>query len=361
MYYGYSQVGKFITVYPRCDEEAVEMATELDRLTDGLSGPVVPFDSRFSPRSSVYYRYGSFSLQMPDGSTAAIRDPEGRLVKDSWNKPDWVVDPFAQRQTTSSDGSFASTPFRAMRALSQRGKGGVYQALDFRFDPPRPCILKQGRSGGEISWDGRDGAWLLRNEAKTLASLAKAGVEVPVTYAKFKTQQHQYLVMEHVEGESLQAFLEKRERRLPVRRVIDLAKQISSLVTQIHRAGWLWQDCKPANLILTSNGKLRPLDFEGACPLKQPIALDWQTPAFIAPQNPNTGNSASTAEDVYALGVTFYYLLTGRLPERSKRTHKLTLGRPVSKQFRELIENLLSLDPQRRPGIEEVNMLLASC
>ena len=362
MFYGYSQVGKFITVYPAHADEAVRIATELDRLTDGLAGPVVPFDSRFGPQSNIYYRYGSFDLLMPDGKTPAIRDPEGRLVQDSWNKPEWVEERFPKPRTTSTTGDLASTPFRAVSALSQRGKGGVYQALDFRLDPPRLCVIKQGRSGGEVSWARKDGAWMLRNEAKTLASLARAGIEVPITYAKFKLRQNQYVVLEHIDGESLQSFLEKQETRLPVRRVIELARQITSLLTRIHRAGWLWLDCKPANLILTPQGKLRPLDFEGACPIKRPVSPTWQTPAFVAPpQNVIPDNSVSTSEDIYALGVTCYYLLTGHFPERSKKSYKPILGRRVSREFRELIEKLLSIDPQRRPSIDEVNVRLASC
>ena len=360
MFYGYSQVGKFITVYPKNPDEAVTMAIELDRLTDGLSGPVVPFDSRFGPSSNVYYRYGAFELQMPDGHTPAIRNPEGRLVADSWNKPEWVAELFAQPRITSSGGDLASTPFRAVCALSQRGKGGVYQGLDFRFDPPRLCIIKQGRSGGEVSWARKDGAWMLRNEAKTLASLARVGIEVPATYAKFKLQQNQYLVLEHIEGESLQTFLEKQETRLPVRRVVDLARQISSLITRIHRAGWLWLDCKPANLILTPDGKLRPLDFEGACPINRPISQGWQTPAFVAPQNANSDQSISTSGDIYALGITVYYLLSGHFPERATAC-KPILGRRVSTQFRELIEKLLNPDAGCRPTIDEVNVRLALC
>jgi hypothetical protein len=360
MHYGYSQVGKFITVYPKNVDEAVTMARELDRLTDSLSGPVVPFDSRFGPASSVYYRYGSFDLQMPDGKTAAIRDPNGQLVEDSWEKPEWVDDPFARPTTTSSGGDLASTPFRVFKALSQRGKGGVYQAFDVSFHPPRLCVIKQGRAGGEVSWARKDGASMLRHEARTLANLARAGVEVPLTYSQFQLQQHQYVVMEHIEGESLQTILEKQETLLPVCRVVDFATQISSLVSRIHRAGWLWLDCKPANLILTPNGKLRPLDFEGACRLKQTVSPDWQTPAFIAPRD-GTDDSVSASEDVYAFGVTCYYLLTGQLPERSQKPHMASLGSRVSKQFCELIDSVLSPNSQVRPAIEEVNVLLASC
>jgi serine/threonine protein kinase len=362
LYYGYSQVGKFITIYPRNSSEAVSMAGDLDRLTTGKAGPRIPFDVQFAAGSSVYYRYGSFSLQMPDGSmTDALRDPEGNLIEDSrTEKPPWIVNPVMvppARPSISSNLGLRSAPFRVVQALSQRGKGGVYRGMDLRFDPPRSCIIKEGRAGGEIGWDGRDGTWMVKRERQALESLARAGIEVPLVYAKFKIDSHYYLVMEQVEGETLQTFLEKRQRRLSIRRVLEFARQISSLLARIHRAGWLWLDCKPANLILTRNGKLRPLDFEGACSVKRSVAPDWQTPAFKSPGS-ISGKSLSPSEDMYALGVTFYFLLTGRLPEGSKR--KSMYGRDVPKQLRRVIENLLSPDPQVRPGIEELTTVLAA-
>jgi hypothetical protein len=366
LYYGYCQVGKFITIYPQDTSQAVSLARDLDRLTTGCSGPRIPFDSHFAPDSSVYYRYGSFGLQMPDGSTIdALRDPEGKLIEDSRcsveSKPQWVVDPFVQanaHRSRPAKSGLSNGPFRVVRALSQRGKGGVYQALDLRFDPPRPCIIKQGRAGGEVSWEGKDGTWMLKHESEVLESLARTGIEVPMIYDRFKIDPNFYLVLEQVVGVTLQTFLEKRQRRLSIRRVLDFTNQISSLLARIHRAGWLWLDCKPANLILTPNGKLRPLDFEGACSIKEPVSSDWQTPAFKSPGSSKNAGSLSTADDMYALGVTCYFLLTGRLPEGSNR--KSMSGRHVPKQLRSFIETLLSPDPRLRSRAGELMTRLAA-
>ncbi|MBA3883617.1 MAG: hypothetical protein H0X73_13150, partial [Chthoniobacterales bacterium] len=57
----YSQVGKFLTVYPRSTEEALQLARELHRVTSGLPAPRVPYDLRYRVRSVVHYRFGSFS------------------------------------------------------------------------------------------------------------------------------------------------------------------------------------------------------------------------------------------------------------------------------------------------------------
>src|SRR5215210_6426748 len=76
LFYGYSQVGKVFTVYPRTDAEAVELAARLDELTRRLPAPAVPFDQRFG--GGVYYRFGAFArmeMEHADGRrTPAIRD-----------------------------------------------------------------------------------------------------------------------------------------------------------------------------------------------------------------------------------------------------------------------------------------------
>src|SRR5204863_196337 len=82
-------------------------------------------------------------------------------------KPDWVSDPFLGRGAGGAAAHAESplgTTFRAFQALTQRGKGGVYKALDLSAHPPRLCIMKEGRSVGELTWDNRDGRWRVRHE-----------------------------------------------------------------------------------------------------------------------------------------------------------------------------------------------------
>src|SRR5207247_634689 len=100
-------------------------------------------------------------------------------------KPDWVTDPFAaaRRNRTRGKAQRANKhSFHVLRALVQRGKGGVYQAIDAQSNPPRLCLLKEGRKHGEVSWDGRDGAWRVRNEERVLSQLLNHGMNVPKVY-----------------------------------------------------------------------------------------------------------------------------------------------------------------------------------
>jgi hypothetical protein len=367
VFYGYSQVGKFLTVYPRSAEEAVRLARELHRLTRDLSAPAVPFDLKYRDDGCVYYRYGAFTgveVEGADGERAyAIRDPEGNLVpdrRDSAVAPAWAADPFLPRHPRPQS-TPASTPlrttFKAFRALKQRGRGGVYHALDLSVMPPRLCVLKEGRKDGVVDWDGRDGVWRIRHERRVLASLHGAGVDVPRVYSSFRAGKNYYIAVEFIEGESLEEWLCRRRRRLTVASALAHGAELARLIARIHAAGWVWRDCKPGNVIITRDGRMRPLDFEGACPVDSPDPLPWGTTCYVPPELWDAFRGQSRApEDLYALGAVVYLLLAGRPPDDSEPIGKIRKGVPEAAQ--KVVERLLDSDPCRRPGAYEAALRL---
>lgn len=366
LYYGYSQVGKFLTVYPRTDEEAVMLARALHLITRHTSAPAVPFDLKYRADGCVYYRYGAFKameLERPDGTRAfAVRDGDGRLVtdvRDSAATPDWVADPFPQRRTAHARRDATESPlkttFRAFRALAQRGKGGVYRALDLSGRVPRFCVLKEGRRDGEVGWDGRDGFWRARHEARVLAALATSGAGVPRLYASFEADGNFYVAVEHVEGVNLENWLGRKRRRLPLARALRYSIELAEVLARVHAAGWVWRDCKPRNIILTPRGRLRPLDFEGACPVARPDPVPWGTPSYIPPEwdEEFTGQSR-LPEDLYALGSIIYLLLAGCPPDDAHALPLERLRRNVPAAARRVVAELLDADPRHRPPARAV-------
>ena len=367
--YSYTQIGKVITVYPASDAEAVALARRLHELTRGLSAPNVPFDLRYKARSNVYYRYGAFKwleMNLPNGARVpAMKDPEGVLVPDVYEvenaAPSWARNPFPIRRKRTSNVTPLKSTFRVFRALSQRGKGGVYQAVDLSVHPPRLCLIKEGRKAGELSWDGRDGRWRVKHEKRVLEALRDLGVDVPRVYSSFEAGGNYYLVTEFIAGESLQSYLYRKKRRIPVARALQYAIELCKFISEIHVAGWVWRDCKPTNIILTSGGKIRSLDFEGACQIDQPEAIAWVTPSFARPVSP-AGSRPKTLvdDDVFAVGTILYLLLTGRLPESNPDSAKIRKLRPnTPPEVAEFVSELLNPDATNLPGAHEAGNQLA--
>ena len=358
--YGYSQVGKFLTVYPQTTEEAVRLARELRRLTRGMTSPTVPFDSKYGADGCVYYRYGAFKameIEEADGArTNAIRDPEGNLApdtRDSAAKPEWIADPFPPSRRAVSPRRRPTplqTTYKVFRALTQRGRGGVYQAIDLSATTPRLCVVKQGRPHGEVSWDGRDGVWRVRHEGRVLSSLREAGIGVPCVYYSFTAEGSYYLVTEFIEGESLSRWLTKRRRRLTIAAALGRAAELARIMARVHAAGWVWRDCKPDNIIVTEGGEMRPLDFEGACRLGAPDPLPWGTSGYAPPEVADPFRRQSRRpEDLYALGAVTYLLLAGRPPDEMNPAPVKRMRRNVPAPVAHLVAELLHADPRRRP------------
>lgn len=370
VHYGFSQVGKVITVYPRTTTEAVRLARHLHRLTAGLPAPAVPYDLPFRPDSCVYYRYGAFNsltIKQSDGTVVyALRDQEGNLTPDRREPgaavPAWLIDPFLKSgglKPQILDSPLRNT-FMAFEALSQRGKGGVYKALDLRNLPACLCVLKEGRRHGETAWDGRDGNWRIRNEARVLTTLRHAGIEVPVVHASFEVEGHYYVVTEFIAGKNLQ-LVSSGPRRLRIQKVVQYALQLAKIISKIHAAGWVWRDCKPLNVIVTADDALRPIDFEGACSATSGDEAPWGTEGYLAPEWYTTnGLHSRKPEDLYALGATLYQLVCGHPPKSGlPRPQKLT-RRKVPLPLLEVIDALLDSVPHARPDASQVVDALAA-
>ena len=370
VYSEFSQVGKFLTVYPRSSEEAVLLAAKLDQLVSPLRGPTIPFDVQLHTNSSIYYRYGSFKSSKTKHRNgpqpAAVRNDKGRLVADrrepGYAVPKWLDDPFIALRRAKNRAAVPSPLGKAIlayEALSQRGKGGVYRALDVSVSPPRRCVLKEGRKNGETNWDGRDGYWRVKHEDQVLSFLSTKCVPVPKVLSRFKVERNYYLVMEYVEGKSLQSLLDgKREFGVP--KAIEFGLKLARLLARIHGAGWVWRDCKPMNIIVSPSGSLVPIDFEGACRVDRPDPMPWGTPGYVPGDRVETvGKVNRLPEDLYALGAVLLQLFTRRTPSVTPpRLPIKNLGRGIPPVVTSVISSLLDPDENVRPAASDVAQLL---
>jgi serine/threonine-protein kinase len=129
-----------------------------------------------------------------------------------------------------------------------------------------------------------------------------------------------YLVMELLDGESLEDRRERLGGRLPASDVLSLCDRLLDTLAAAHEKGIVHRDIKPDNLFLTSDGRLKVLDFGIARlhELSQPggttAGTFMGTPSFMSPEQARgRWAEVDARSDLWAVGATMFYLLTGRL------------------------------------------------
>jgi eukaryotic-like serine/threonine-protein kinase len=145
-----------------------------------------------------------------------------------------------------------------------------------------------------------------------------------------------YLVMEHVDGESIDTYCDSRT--LFIRERLELFVQVCAAVQFAHRNLVVHRDIKAANILVTGDGTPRLLDF-GIAKLLAPESMSHTVPVtrlqerILTPENAAPeqvlGRAITTATDIYALGVLLYQLLTGRSPYRLLSYSQLQLERAI--------------------------------
>ncbi len=194
--------------------------------------------------------------------------------------------------------------------------GAVYQAKDLKRG--KICAIKE-MSLSMVSSDEQEQAIQnFKDEAKMLWALNHPNL--PSFTGFFSQNQRYFLVMEYIDGYTLEDLLERNGAPFPERRVLRWARQLCDVLEYLHSQNppIIFRDMKPGNIMLTREGQIKLIDFGIARFFRPTNSPDTQllgTPGFAPPEQ---YGSAQTDErsDIYALGMTLFQLLTNTLSEK---------------------------------------------
>jgi serine/threonine protein kinase len=175
-------------------------------------------------------------------------------------------------------------------------------------------------------------------------------------FETFEANGTTYLVMELLEGETLEARILKLGK-LKAKEVREIADGLCDALRTVHKAGLLHRDIKPANVFLTADGRVVLIDFGSARAFKQGHTMRHTrmvTPNYAPLEQYSSEARVSPATDVYALSATLYHALTGVMPptaiERLNGAVLMPLKANFSAGLRQAIEHGLSLQMADRPA-----------
>jgi hypothetical protein len=225
----------------------------------------------------------------------------------------------AQDRPLLGAGTVVGQRYQVVRAVAQGGMGAIYEAQDTRLGNRR-CALKVLLDAGMTPQDQADvAAWFAR-EAQILSDLHHP--LIPNISDYFSDHGHHYLVMDFVDGQTLEHLLTQRGTPgLPIEDVMGWGRELCSVLKYLHtrQPPVIFRDLKPANIMLETAGTLKLIDFGIARRLdtkrtEQTVYTMIGTPGYCPPEQYQ--GLADPRSDVYSLGATLHHLISGRDPRR---------------------------------------------
>ncbi|MCM2428650.1 class III lanthionine synthetase LanKC [Streptomyces sp. RKAG337] len=368
-YAGRASSGKCITIYPSDDEQLHTILRELEDLLGGEAGPYILSDLRWN-QGPLYVRYGGFVQRYcVDGSgvlVSAVEDGDGVLVPDrrepAFHIPPWVTLPAflqphldARNATTTND-----LPYRIESALHFSNGGGVYTGQDVRTG--EKVVLKEARPYAGLAADGADAVARLEREKTALERLSGLGI-APEVRDWFVLGDHRFLVMDFLEGRTLNSFFAQRHPLISIDPdptavadytdwALGIHAAVEEAVAAVHSRGVVFNDLHMFNIMVGPDERsVSLLDFEAAAHIDEHTRQALAHPGFIAP-----ADRRGFEVDRYALAclrlALFLPMTTLLVVDRDKAVHLADVIAeqfPVPREFLdEAVETITGTSPTTR-------------
>ncbi len=251
------------------------------------------------------------------------------------------------------------TQFEILELIGQGGMGAVYKVRQKDLDRIVALKILTPGIGQSTEFSSR-----FTREARALAKLNHPGI---VTLHEFGQQDGLYFIlMEFVDGVNLAQLM--KTGRISPREALAIVPQICDALQYAHDQGIVHRDIKPENLLLDRSGRVKVADFGIAKIVSAAAVYDrrtneddsqWRsqtdatlagkiigTPQYMAPEQIEHPSDVDHRADIYALGVVFYQMLTGELPDKDLQAPSRKLH--IDVRLDEIVLKALEKNPEQR-------------
>lgn len=233
--------------------------------------------------------------------------------------------------------------YEILDILGTGGMGDVYLGRHIKLDSKWAIkrIKKNFKGGTDVL-----------NEFKILKKINHNSL--PRVFDMFEDDTYVYIVIDYIEGISLQKYL-KDKVKLSEKETINIAKKLCKVLIYLHNFKpnpIIYRDLKPSNIIIINETDIKLVDFGIAREFKKDAKLDTVfigTRGYAAPEQYGYGQT-NQASDIYSLGILMYEMMTGLNPYRFKSCKKeaICLIDDISKELNEIIIKCTMNNPLER-------------
>ena len=236
--------------------------------------------------------------------------------------------------------------YEIVKVIHTTGMANIYMVSDSNLNKYW-CLkeIKKSEAGkNEIEY------YSLLHEANIMKSLNHSGIPRIVTIEQ--EGDSIFIIMDFVDGVSVKTWIQ-RKGRVKQDAAVAWMKQVCQIMIYLHNRKYpiFYRDMKPDNLMLQSDGSIKLLDFGISIVIKEPnqkIDRALGTKGYAAPEQSKRGNVCDLRSDIYAMGKTLYYMLTGLNPSQLK-PEQLKSVREIDSSISVGLENIVNKCIQPNP------------
>jgi len=204
--------------------------------------------------------------------------------------------------------------YEILGELGRGAMGVVYKARDPKIN--RVVAVKTVSLAGQAPEDEREYRERFVREAEAAGRLSHPGIVTIYDVGEEPETRAPYIVMEYVNGPSLEKLLSGNNQILPVETALQLTLELAEALDCAHGQGVIHRDLKPSNILMTEDGRAKIADFGIAKLNLANVTLSGRTlgtPAYMSPEQ-LSGEAVDGRSDLFSLGVILYTVLTGYRP-----------------------------------------------
>lgn len=249
--------------------------------------------------------------------------------------------------------------YKVVSEIARGGMGIVYKAVHPQLK--RFVIIKKLTIRGNASVKER-----FKREARILLDLHHANIVHLFDY--FTEASFHYIVLEYVDGMSLDKYLKKRQK-LPCQTAMLIFRDACLALKYAHENGIVHRDIKPGNILISRHGDVKLADFGIASTEKETTAdsdltqagVTLGTPSYMPPEQFSDTKSVDARADIYAMGIMLYEIITGQKPfpgtfspetitliQKGKYIAPEKIDKSIPWEISRLIKRMIQPKPNRR-------------